>query len=66
MSWLLCCGRLFSSVVLPVTDKPVLKVPSKLKEGIKAAQAEVDKRLKEEQKIVCMSYEHSQYIETCE
>lgn len=43
---------LFSGVMLPVTDKPVLKVPSKLKECIRTAQTEVDKRLTEEQKII--------------
>lgn len=43
---------LFSPVVLPVTDKPVLKVPSKLKECVRTARDEVEKRLREEQKII--------------
>ncbi|KAK7503656.1 hypothetical protein BaRGS_00005195, partial [Batillaria attramentaria] len=43
---------LFSPVVLPVSDKPVLKVPSKLKECVRAAREEVEKRLREEQKII--------------
>ncbi|XP_025106692.1 PX domain-containing protein kinase-like protein isoform X2 [Pomacea canaliculata] len=43
---------LFSGVVLPVTDKPVLKIPSKLKEFLRSAREEVEKRLHEEQKII--------------
>ena len=43
---------LFSPVVLPATDKPVLKVPSKLKECVRTAREEVEKRLREEQKLV--------------
>ena len=35
-----------------MTDKPVLKVPSKLKECVRAAREEVEKRLREEQKLV--------------
>ncbi|XP_070193704.1 PX domain-containing protein kinase-like protein isoform X2 [Littorina saxatilis] len=43
---------LFSSVVPQVTDKPVLKVPSKLKECVRSARQEVERRLKEEQKLI--------------
>lgn len=42
----------FAEVVLPPSDKPVLKIPSKLKEAIKSAKEQMEKRLKEEQKIV--------------
>lgn len=42
----------FAGVVLPPSDKPVLKIPSKLKEAIKSAKEQMEKRLKEEQKIV--------------
>ena len=35
-----------------MTDKPVLKVPSKLKECVRTAREEVEKRLREEQKLV--------------
>lgn len=42
----------FAGVVLPPSDKPVLKIPSKLKEAIKSAKEQMEKRLKEEQKII--------------
>nr|XP_022297327.1 PX domain-containing protein kinase-like protein isoform X2 [Crassostrea virginica] len=42
----------FSGVSLPPSDKPVLKIPSKLKEAIKNAKEQMEKRLKEEQKII--------------
>ena len=45
-------NRFFSGVSLPPSDKPVLKIPSKLKEAIKNAKEQMEKRLKEEQKIV--------------
>ena len=44
--------RLFSDVVLPSTDKPVLKIPSKLKEALRHSKEEFERRLKEEQKQV--------------
>jgi hypothetical protein len=54
------CLRLFSDVVLPLTDKPQLKIPSKLKEAIRGAKEETERRLKDEQKLVCY-----QYIDDC-
>ncbi|XP_055999127.1 PX domain-containing protein kinase-like protein isoform X2 [Ostrea edulis] len=42
----------FAGVTLPPTDKPVLKIPSKLKEAIKTAKENTERRLKEEQKII--------------
>ena len=44
--------RFFSEVVLPSTDKPVLKIPSKLKEALKQSKDDFERRLKEEQKQV--------------
>lgn len=50
----------FAGVVLPPSEKPVLKIPSKLKEAIKSAKEQMEKRLKEEQKIVSqLSLVHS-------
>lgn len=42
----------FSAVVLPSTDKPVLKIPSKLKEALKQSKDEFERKLKEEQKQI--------------
>ncbi|XP_021343288.1 PX domain-containing protein kinase-like protein isoform X2 [Mizuhopecten yessoensis] len=42
---------LFSDVTLPATDKPVLKIPSKLKEAIRLAKEDMESRLQEEQKV---------------
>ncbi len=44
--------RFFGDVVLPPSDKPIVKIPSKLKEALREAKASMDKRLKEEQKVV--------------
>ncbi|KAL3852603.1 hypothetical protein ACJMK2_016222 [Sinanodonta woodiana] len=43
---------LFSDVVMSPTDKPQVKIPSKLKEALKAAKEEFEKQLREEQKLV--------------
>ncbi|KAL8597509.1 hypothetical protein ACOMHN_047736 [Nucella lapillus] len=43
---------LFSSVVPQVSEKPVLKVPSRLKECVRNARQEVEMRLREEQKVI--------------
>ncbi|XP_013417774.1 PX domain-containing protein kinase-like protein [Lingula anatina] len=43
---------LFCDVHLPSTDKPAVKIPSKLKEAIKLAKEQMEKRLKEEQKAI--------------
>lgn len=43
---------LFSDVTLPMMDKPSLKIPSKLKEFIKTAKDEMEKRLHDEQKVL--------------
>ena len=45
-------SRLFRDVYLSPTEKPVLKIPSKLKEVIKLAKEEAEKRLREDQKLV--------------
>ncbi|CAI9714841.1 domain-containing kinase isoform X1 [Octopus vulgaris] len=42
----------FSSIVLPQSDKPIFKIPSKLKESIKSAKELLEKHLKEEQKLI--------------
>ncbi|XP_074644463.1 PX domain-containing protein kinase-like protein isoform X2 [Tubulanus polymorphus] len=42
----------FGDVVLPATDKPVMKIPTKLKEVIKTAKDSLEKRLKDDQKLV--------------
>ncbi|KAJ8302273.1 hypothetical protein KUTeg_021260 [Tegillarca granosa] len=43
---------LFSDVAFSYINKPVLKIPSKLKEAIKTAKEDMERRLKEEQKII--------------
>ncbi|KAK3103603.1 hypothetical protein FSP39_020466 [Pinctada imbricata] len=45
---------LFSDVVLPSSEKPTLKIPSKLKEALKTAKEEMERRLIEEQKVKAM------------
>ncbi len=44
--------RMFSGIVLPATEKPQFKIPSKLKEALREAKSAVEKRLKDEQKVV--------------
>ena len=44
--------RLFSDVKLTNNDKPVIKIPSKLKEAIRNAKESFERRLHEEQKLV--------------
>ena len=45
--------RLFSDVSFPpLSNKPVLKFPSKLKEFVRAAKDEVESRIKSDQKLV--------------
>lgn len=44
--------RFFSDVQLPAGDKPSLKIPSKIKEPLRQAKEEFERRLKEEQKAV--------------
>ena len=46
------CSRLFSDVTLPLMDKPILKIPSKLKEFIRTAKDDMENRLHSEQKVV--------------
>ncbi|XP_061687350.1 PX domain-containing protein kinase-like protein isoform X2 [Syngnathoides biaculeatus] len=43
---------LFSDVALQHSEKPPLKVPSRLKEALRAAKERVEKRLQEEQKML--------------
>ncbi|KAL5013246.1 hypothetical protein ScPMuIL_007516 [Solemya velum] len=43
---------LFSDVVLPVMEKPVLKIPSRLKEMIRQGKEDMEKRLREDQKTI--------------
>jgi len=52
------CSRLFSDVTLPLMDKPILKIPSKLKEFIRTAKDDMEKRLHEEQKVVSTRRRH--------
>ncbi|CAG2221955.1 PXK [Mytilus edulis] len=40
-----------SHITLPLMDKPILKIPSKLKEFIRTAKDDVEKRLHDEQKV---------------
>ena len=48
--------RLFSDVSFPpLSSKPVLKIPSKLKEFVRAVKDEVETRLKTDQKLVSLS-----------
>ncbi|KAL4226568.1 hypothetical protein ACF0H5_014553 [Mactra antiquata] len=42
----------FSGVSLPAGEKPFLKIPSKVKEPLKQAKEEFERRLKEEQKVI--------------
>ena len=44
--------RLFRNVVLPPSEKPQVKIPSKLKEALKAAKQQMEQRLCDEQKLV--------------
>ena len=44
--------RLFSDVTFGLMDKPQFKVPSKLKESVRAARDAMEQRLREEQKLV--------------
>ena len=43
---------LFSNVTLPLMDKPILKIPSKLKEFIRTAKDDMENRLHDEQKVI--------------
>ncbi|CAC5407890.1 PXK [Mytilus coruscus] len=47
-----CQQTLFSDITLPLMDKPILKIPSKLKEFIRTAKDDVEKRLHDEQKVI--------------
>ena len=47
---------MFSNVVLPPSDKPVLKIPSKMKDSLREAKAAMERRLKDEQKVVSSSF----------
>ncbi|XP_060602959.1 PX domain-containing protein kinase-like protein isoform X2 [Ruditapes philippinarum] len=42
----------YADVTLPPTEKPFLKIPSKLKEPLRQAKEEFERRLKEEQKAI--------------
>jgi len=48
----LLANPFFTAIDMPSTDKPQLKIPSKLKEVIKAAKERSETRLKEDQKLV--------------
>ncbi|KAK2185815.1 hypothetical protein NP493_222g05007 [Ridgeia piscesae] len=43
---------LFRNVVLPPSEKPQVKIPSKLKEALKAAKQQMEQRLCDEQKLI--------------
>ena len=45
-------SRFFRDVTLPASEKPQIKIPSKLKEALREAKLAVEKRLKEEKKVV--------------
>lgn len=49
---------IFCNVVLPPADKPVLKIPSKMKEALKETKTSFERRLKEEQKVVSKAKRH--------
>ncbi|XP_020912365.1 PX domain-containing protein kinase-like protein [Exaiptasia diaphana] len=42
----------FKSVNLPLTEKPVMKIPSKVKESVRMAKEKSEQRLKEDQKFL--------------
>ncbi|KAK3739521.1 hypothetical protein QZH41_016193 [Actinostola sp. cb2023] len=46
----------FHSVNLPPTQKPIMKIPSKLKESVRMAKERSEQRLKEDQKFVSKRY----------
>ncbi|CAH3018679.1 unnamed protein product [Porites evermanni] len=48
----LLANPFFTAIDLPSTDKPQLKIPSKLKEAIKAAKERAETKLKEDQKLL--------------
>ncbi|KAI0234426.1 PX domain-containing protein kinase-like protein [Lamellibrachia satsuma] len=43
---------LFRNVVLPPSEKPQMKIPSRLKEALKAAKHQMEHRLRDEQKLI--------------
>ena len=45
-------GHPFFDVSMPIMEKATVKIPSKLKEALREAKENIDKRLKEEQKLV--------------
>ena len=44
--------RFFHEIILPPSDKPQVKIPSKLKDALREAREAFEKRLKAEQKVV--------------
>ncbi|XP_064632379.1 PX domain-containing protein kinase-like protein isoform X2 [Lineus longissimus] len=48
----LLANPLFSDVYLSPSEKPVLKIPSKLKEVLRSSKEETEKRLREDQKLI--------------
>ncbi len=56
---------MFSGIVLPATEKPQVKIPSKLKEALREAKAAVEKRLKDEQKVVSVHVCVGANLEMC-
>ncbi|XP_030827988.1 PX domain-containing protein kinase-like protein isoform X2 [Strongylocentrotus purpuratus] len=48
----LLADPLFSDVTFPERDRPQFRIPSKLKEPLKAAKSEVEKRLQEDSRVV--------------
>lgn len=43
---------LFASTILPPNDRPTIKIPSKLKESLRDAKTQMEKRLSEEQRVI--------------
>ena len=54
-------SRLFRNVVLPPSEKPQMKVPSKLKEALKVAKQQMEQRLRDEQKLVGVTWNISHF-----
>ena len=58
--------RLFSDVTFQERDRPQFRIPSKLKEPLKAAKSEVEKRLQEDSRVVStLSIQLSEGVIVC-
>ena len=50
-----CYCSLFRDILLPATERPQLRIPSKLKKSVEDARTAMETRLKDEQKAVSAS-----------